>query len=211
MRRLCRWLVNGLCLLSLLACLGAGWLWWHSYRGGNGVDLRLRGEWYAVRPRAGRLTVLAFPPAVRVQQDLVRRSIGRIHNGDLRRYAQVAPRPDGLIPGKGPVSWIGILPSEGKLLTAPAVAGISPMAGAGQYRPLLDALGDPGRFAAAHLALSSCAITGGPAPGDRVRADRRNRRVEVSYQGLRFELPPGGAGWGVHVDGCCSVATPWRE
>jgi hypothetical protein len=27
MKRLLRWLVNGLCLLSLLACVGAGWLW----------------------------------------------------------------------------------------------------------------------------------------------------------------------------------------
>src|SRR4051794_7427574 len=31
-RRLFRVAVAGLCLLSLLACVGAGWLWWRSYR-----------------------------------------------------------------------------------------------------------------------------------------------------------------------------------
>jgi hypothetical protein len=38
MRRVLRWLFNGLgkalCLLSLLACLGAGWLWWRGKRAG---------------------------------------------------------------------------------------------------------------------------------------------------------------------------------
>ena len=32
LRRLLRLAVSGLCLLSLLACVGAGWLWWHSLR-----------------------------------------------------------------------------------------------------------------------------------------------------------------------------------
>ena len=41
MRRLFRWLVNGLSLLSLLACMRAGWLWGRSYelRGGMGRDV----------------------------------------------------------------------------------------------------------------------------------------------------------------------------
>src|SRR5438045_69604 len=30
LRRLSRLAVSGLCLLSLLACVGAGWLWWWS-------------------------------------------------------------------------------------------------------------------------------------------------------------------------------------
>ena len=49
MRRLLRWLVNGLCLLSLLACVGAGCLWWHGSR--------VEGDWFRASVRGAAVGV----------------------------------------------------------------------------------------------------------------------------------------------------------
>ena len=67
MRRLLRWLANGLCLLSLMACVGAAWLWWKSYRTPPGGECRasvfvhrLRAR-YTVRSERGLLTLFGPP------------------------------------------------------------------------------------------------------------------------------------------------------
>lgn len=54
--------VAGLCLLSLLACVGAAWLWWRTGRAGGRVTYRTADAGYTVRLADGRLAVLRPPP-----------------------------------------------------------------------------------------------------------------------------------------------------
>src|SRR4051812_32012444 len=62
-RRLVRMAVAGLCLLSLLASAGAGWLWRRSYQAdGDRVTFSRGDARYTARSHAGRVTLLG-PPA----------------------------------------------------------------------------------------------------------------------------------------------------
>lgn len=63
-RRLAKLTVTALCLLSLLAAFGAGWLWWRSDHGGQDrVGVRRPDGRYTVRSRGGRLALTGPPPA----------------------------------------------------------------------------------------------------------------------------------------------------
>ena len=62
-RRLLRFASAALCLLSLLAGLAASWLWWRSYRGGDQWTFLTREGRQTLQSDAGRLTLLAPPPA----------------------------------------------------------------------------------------------------------------------------------------------------
>jgi hypothetical protein len=62
MKRLLRWFFSGVSLLSLLACLGAAWLWGRSYRtpgpaGPDALDLTRREPLYWLVSDPGRLTL----------------------------------------------------------------------------------------------------------------------------------------------------------
>jgi hypothetical protein len=61
MRRLLRWLVNGLCLLSLLASVGAGWLWWRTRgaRAAEHVEVAAVGANVGLTWERARLSVIA--------------------------------------------------------------------------------------------------------------------------------------------------------
>src|SRR5215211_6779360 len=86
LRRLLRVAAAGCCLLSLLACVGVGWLWWWSWRAdGDRVACTVRRTRYTLASHRGRLTVLAPPPAPasagirRAVDDLA----ARLHNNQI--------------------------------------------------------------------------------------------------------------------------------
>ena len=61
-RRLFRSAVAALCLLSLTACAGVGWLWWRSNRSEDRHEFVTREGRYRLESRAGRLTLVGPPP-----------------------------------------------------------------------------------------------------------------------------------------------------
>ena len=81
-RRVFRLAASGLCLLSLLACVGAGWLWWRSGRvyadvvevatGWSSVNLRSEGQGLHLRAERGQ----SKPAGVYTRSFLTGRSEG---------------------------------------------------------------------------------------------------------------------------------------
>ena len=188
MKRLIRWAFSGLCLLSLLACLGAGWLWWRSGHGSDWFTFRASGERSGLKSQGGRIALMRLPAAPPADHFGIRAWVRRTRNADLRWRVSGDFR-------RGPTGdvWLELDPGG---TAAP------PDGALGFYRPLLDALEDPERFAAAHCHLASFAplnpvLPRLPRPSvSRVaRGDAAGGRVTVDYFGLRVELPPGGVGW----------------
>jgi hypothetical protein len=71
-RRLLRFAVRGLCLLSLLACLGSAWLWWRSLRVADELEVARAGLFVQAWSAGGDVSVTAVrgwpnpePPRVR--------------------------------------------------------------------------------------------------------------------------------------------------
>jgi hypothetical protein len=186
-----------LCLLSLLASVGTGWVWWRSNRlvCGYAVTIRLADTRYTVRPAAGRLTLFAPPrPASEGAAALF---------GMRARNNQMACT---VVAGQAPIefgltqfTWdLGptypVRPGGNGLRKIPDEA----------LRPLLDALEDPRRFAAAHLLLCEARYQRSPLIFDvdvvsrayrpERGAERRGDRLVVWFDGLRLEFPPSGPG-----------------
>ena len=151
-RRLLGTVVAGISLLSLLACLGAGWWWLRSCRGGQDrVTFRAAGVRYTLRSGPGGVALAGPPPvASRDEADRAGRLVGAIRNDHLRwqysfvwgQYATgiTFEKSQPLEPGTAPVSL------EQRLSHAKVNEGL--------VRALLDALDDPDRFVAAHFILS---------------------------------------------------------
>jgi hypothetical protein len=148
--------VAGFCLLSLLACLGIGWLWWRGHRGGYRFAARVGDAKYLLRSRPGELAVFG-PPRRGTAAGRAAAVVGRLRNEDFVWWVN-ARHADGVLqfwwvdPQAGP----GFPTRELEQLTADDLA-----------RPLLAALDDPGRFAAAHVVLDG--VTSGDPPGFRFR------------------------------------------
>lgn len=205
-RPLARFVVAAFCLLSLLACVGTGWLWWRSHRAGRGGEDAVtryfagRQARYTLVSRAGRLTVYAPPaaPAIvppryqapnepspqeaaaAVRNDQVEweivRSRGDPRGGDQRGGS---PRPFASPRVAGEGLFILAATIERPWYNPPSTK-LAPA----HYAPwLLLALEDPERFVAAHLLLMDLYST---------RADRLEDRPDGSVlhtaDGLRAEL-----------------------
>lgn len=185
-RRLC-WAFSGLLLLSLLACAGTAWLWWHSYRGHDDrVRIWLRGERCALRSERGQIVLTAPPRGSPAPRGAIARFIAQCRNSDLRWRITTGPDPRGWHYGQ---RWPRAAPFPASVPSKAAGPG-----GYGHLRPLLDALDDPDRFAVAHelLLLHTGAIP--PSRGE-PRLDRAGRRATFDDYGLRVELPPGLVDW----------------
>lgn len=180
MTRLLRWSFSGLCLLSLLACVAAAWLWWHSYRGRDDrLTIHLLGQRYVLRSEAGTVTACGVPSAGDpVRQQALRDHLAALHNRDLRWYAGVrAYHTDTRI------DW------SNNTLFQPAELGLGPAPDGGLARPLFDALDDPDRFALAHVALAARRFWDRVADREPVSVEDANWRIEAHYYGLRIQLP----------------------
>src|SRR5688572_14788168 len=86
-RRMLRLAAAGFCLLSLLACLTLGWLWWRSYRvrGARGFDWRA-GRWEVASDR-GRVSLTNGP-----QQRTERAPLAEAERRDAEALSQANQR-----------------------------------------------------------------------------------------------------------------------
>ena len=174
-----RFAVPGFCLLSLLACLGAGVLWWRSYAGnGDRLNRGMAGgpsARYTLRSERGRVVRYEPPPPPAGPETETRALAAEVRNDDVRWLVETINRDGGRLETR--VSLLGF-GTRMRLFYEPGVA-------ADARRLLLDALDDPERFVAAHVALSLGIdrATSGPAqPG--------GRGLLATYNGLRVELEP---------------------
>ena len=192
MRRLFRRLVSGLCLLSLLACVGVAWLWWRSEAGAGRISFRWAGVRYSVRSDRRGLALLRPPgeaaSAGAADQDTS--GAARVSNEDLRWWAPVR---DGGAGGSVKVSGLCLggargSPTESLLRHGSAIYKDETV------RSLLVALEDPHRFAAAHALLSQ-ATDGAPFSSGTdylgwAIAERRGAELAVTLDGvLRLNFP----------------------
>lgn len=153
LRCLFRLAVSGLCLLSLLACIGAGWLWRRSDHGGqDSTSFLWAGDRYTVYSTEGRLTLIGPPPPA--ADPAVRRAAAEaaagLRDDQFHWYA-----------------GFGLSENVVLRVSPPSPDYESPagrfeigMAYADKVRPLLAALEDPARFAAAHVLLLRRPYTG---------------------------------------------------
>jgi hypothetical protein len=191
MRRFLRLAFNGAGLLSLVAFLVTGWLWWHSYGSHNDrVNLYQGVAPFALRSEAGRLSILGLPHEDALRGAKIRRFVARYGNADLSWYMF---RDGGTFPwrpgARGPWDFLPELEDRG-------MGWSGDRSNHEIYRSLFASLADPRRFALAHVLLT-CAVDPSQWPRDGTpgRFDFGIRHVEASLGELRMELPPGGAGW----------------
>jgi hypothetical protein len=186
-RRAVRMFVAEVCLLSLLACLGVGWLWWRSHRGDRPrFSLRLPATRYTVRTEPGRLTLWGPPPpATAAGAAKANRAAALLRNRDIRMtvFATVMMREFELerFSDAGPETDT---PAE-ELWNANADA----------IPPLLDALEDPERFAAAHVLLTHRLV-----PNRAIKWAGGSKYVDADEQGDASHLAPARPGtvWAVY-------------
>ena len=193
MRRGIRWAWNGLAAASLLLSVASCVVWWGTGRSGYDVVRwfdRLDG-FYAVRARGGTVSLEGPPPttgsasdraeAVRMidSLDLYGREIGPEVAGlayEPRPSEREARSSIGFPAWQRPQGPLSPYDLYGKLADPCFPAGV---------RPLIDALADPKRFAAAHVVLA--ARTGRLA---RLYAYPRDGRFVAAVDGLTFDFGP---------------------
>jgi hypothetical protein len=146
MRRALRMFVAEVCLLSLLACVGVGWLWWRSHHADRPrLSLRLPVTRYTVRTEPGRLTLWGPPPpATAAGAAKAKRAASQLRNRNIRYTARadVEMRKFEL----GDFSQAAAEPGT--------PAATLWLANADAIAPLLEAMEDADRFAAAHVLLT---------------------------------------------------------
>jgi hypothetical protein len=184
--------VAEVCLLSLLACGGVGWLWWRSHHGDRPrLGLRLPVTRYTVRTEPGRLTLWGPPPpATAAEAAKAKRAASLLRNRDIRMrvYASVNVRRLYLQQFAGADAETDT-PAE-SLWNADRDA----------FGPLLEAMEDPARSTAAHVLLCHRLV---PARGGKlVVADEGSDddihylepgpsgTVSINYKGMRVTLWP---------------------
>jgi hypothetical protein len=181
-RRLLRLAVRGACLLSLLACVGTAWAWRRSHAVGRGyAGATVAGRRFTLRSEAGRLTLLAPPRAVAGKADaLAAAAAARLSNGGVYWWGLV------VLEGGAPAVRFPLAECQ-----PPSVVAEMQALGAPALPPLLAALDDPARFAAAHVVLMELTKPP-PAPQPRrsprpdpkssdLKAHRRGDRVVLTY------------------------------
>lgn len=146
-RKTVRAIVAGSCLASLLASIGAGWLWWRSYRTTDNLSHVVDGERYTAASAGGRVTVVG-PPARSSSPAIA--AAAAADAAQLRNDQVVWPvLPENDASGVS-VDYVYLpLPRPG-IAAARLEQQYRP---ADTVRPLLNALADPDRFAAAHMLL----------------------------------------------------------
>ena len=174
-RRLFRFATVGLCVLSLAACLAAGWLWWRSYRKDASKEDRI--VWQSglgrntLRSEQGRILLFRPPPLAPDPEGAVRRALSGMRNDDVMLIFDNLGRQGDFhvhaaINGMVPAMWAD------RLSDAEAT------------RPLLDALERPDQWAIAHVLLAERYIKHEPYS---VRPVRRDGIAIVDWRGLPFE------------------------
>ena len=154
-RRLFHIAASFLCVLSLLVCVGAGWLWWRSYRTDRDrINFQRGGVWYTFRSSGGRVTLFQPPPpsGSKPTRQAVADLVLRLRNDQIRWGAYL--HIDGQVAGQRTISITvpaGVSAREG---TTASLLSDRQYTTADVTRPLLDALDDSERFAAAHLLLT---------------------------------------------------------
>jgi hypothetical protein len=160
-RSLVRVTVAGLCLLSLTACVGTLWLWWHSWHGGRErVGFHRSGNRFTIRFERGRATLFGPPPRwtpVTRQEKRVDVIVRQLRNDDCRWVTGVVVSPDGARPTPA-LDAVAAASLRLNLGITPELANVfiqmrvdSPAA---TQAALLVALDDPARCLAAHVALT---------------------------------------------------------
>jgi hypothetical protein len=190
MRRAVRMFVAEVCLLSLLACVGVGWMWWRSHRGDRPrLSLRLPVTRYTVRTEPGRLTLWGPPPpATAAGAAKAKRAAAMLRNRDIRYTA-----------------WAGVDTRQFELRDfseAAAEPGTPAatlwLASADAIAPLLEAMEDADRFAAAHVLLTHRVLPHWVPPNRDVGwvIDALDYTGDANEQGngLATELGPSGIG-----------------
>jgi hypothetical protein len=188
-RRVLRIFAAGVCVLSLAACVGAGWLWRRSYRGPERFSTLCGGDRYTLVSAGGGLTVYAPPPAA-------------VDPADRRaaRAAAAGLRND-LMHWEGWIEY-GFSRSVQRVRLAKPRRGTAAdrceteVPAEATVRPLLAALEDPRRFAAAHVLLRRQQTRGQPDPTPfRPRLSKYSLPVVVTTATYHF-VPSSDEEWG---------------
>lgn len=177
-------------------------LWVRSHFGHNDqLDFRLRGERIHLQSSGGRVTALKLPSAQGSGQREIRDWLAHTGNAALVWSAMTLAEDD---------PTAGDFEPTDTFRRQIARLGLNRNPAGGCFRPLLDALDDPERFAIAHVVLCESAPTP-PLPTPRagfpaaswsletiqggIYRDIGRHQIVGYYDGMRIELPPGGAGW----------------
>lgn len=189
--------VAAFCLLSLLACVGAVWMWWRSYQPGTDAFIfRARGVRYAAHSEAGWVVMRGPPPPGRPGAPDAA-AAARVRNADFKCYVSAEP-------GRESYLLARLTPVPGSPAAALWASGV----GADAVRPLLDALDDPDRFAAADTLLwlsepamwARTPLGGGPYPATvappywdvGALAEWRGDRLVFWLNSIQLEVPDAG-------------------
>jgi hypothetical protein len=182
-----RHLLTLLSTLSLVVCAAVAWLWWATGRpdGERVYWFERPGELHGLRVAGGRSTWVVPPAAgtARGEADARARLVG-LRNRDsvwLVGPALTEPgEPDRYLISGG---------FDDRDRTAVAYGLADPLS-TDPVRPLLDALGDPDRFVAAHRVLRWRA----GAASEEATVERSAGRYVADLDGLRLDLGPAAAG-----------------
>ncbi|HSU65984.1 MAG TPA: zinc ribbon domain-containing protein [Tepidisphaeraceae bacterium] len=185
MRRLLRWAFDLTAVVSAVLFVGLCVLWERSYRHTDERIVRERpGVRYTLRSERGRVALIGPPAQTNTEDEKhVYALVSRLANDDLYWEVDLAP--------PGQESWVAV----GPVLEAPAsdiaLRRVRPSTRADVIRPLLLALDDPRKFAAAHFVLlwldpreSEPGLTRRPEVVEGLATDW----PAVTFQGVRMRL-----------------------
>jgi hypothetical protein len=174
----------------MLMSLAAAWLWWRSYRGHHDhLSFHWQGQRIVLRSESGRLTAWELPTAQGPARAELQAWISRTRNADVVWRALALAEDDPRASNADP---------DFSLHTGWATGRRGQLPSVGCLRPLLDALDDPERFAAAHAMLS--VLTDQWKRLDwyygshGIYRDAGQHTIIAVYDGMRFNLPPN-TGW----------------
>jgi hypothetical protein len=188
-RRLLRLAVRAACFLSLLAFIGTAWAWRRSdHVGREYTGMAIAGRRFTLRSDAGRLTLLAPPrPATGEADALAASAVAGLSNDRLYWRALVSWEGGAEMTVKLPL--LEYQPPE-------SVAEFQATGLPAALPPLLAALDDAARFAAAHFVLMELTAPQ-PAPGSPrgaaspdLQAHRRGGRVVLTHGALELGAKP---------------------
>lgn len=153
-RRVLRRIVVGSCLLSLLACGAASWLWQRSYHERDQVSFRAFDARYTVRSEGG-LIALRGPPAIRSRAEAIYIAprMATIRNEHIRFFYDPPSVP--FYPDSDATNdrlYFHFFAEAGDGTYEHDLFDRSPTPELARF--LLDALDIPGQFIAAHILLS---------------------------------------------------------
>jgi hypothetical protein len=183
-----RRLFNLLSASSLILCLVALGLWAESHRWKKGVQFDAFEGQYSLRCYRGQLALWSPPAPTRSADEARARAFAERLRNDRVSWSFFRPPPGAVLCGNGPSRYLLPIPHQ-----AESDDGLHGVAFPDAQEPLLEAMRDTDRFAAAHGYL---AFLYGPAIGSHsYDADVREERGKVigCVEGLIVELSAEGA------------------